>query len=77
MQLATNLVPVEDFTVYSFSNGGQICHWSLSWQTFWATAVQVHKKLSNQTRHVVTDNPRLTAARCQLKADSDIIIGSV
>jgi len=44
---------------------------------FGGIAVLVHKKLSNQTCRVVTDNPRLTAVRCPLKADSDIIIGSV
>jgi len=35
------------------------------------------KKLGNHTYRIATDNPRLTAVRCQLKSDSDIIIGSV
>jgi len=41
------------------------------------TAILVHKKLGNYTYRIATDNPRLTAVRCQLKSDSDIIIGSV
>ena len=35
------------------------------------------KKLGNHTYRIATINPPLTAVRCQLKSDSDIIIGSV
>ena len=44
---------------------------------FGGTAVLVHKKLCSYSCRVVTDNSRLTAVRCQLKADNYIIIGSV
>ena len=44
---------------------------------FGGTAVLVHKKLGNHTYRIATINPPLTAVRCQLKSDSDIIIGSV
>jgi len=39
--------------------------------------VLVHKKLGNHTYCVAMDNPRLTAVRCQLKNNNDIIIASV
>jgi len=44
---------------------------------FGGTAVLVHTKLGNQTCRVAMDNPRMTAVRCQLKNNNDIIIASV
>ena len=44
---------------------------------FGGTAVLVHKKLGNHTYRIAMDNPRLTAVRCQLKNNNDIIIVSV
>ena len=44
---------------------------------FGGTAVLVHKKLGNHTYRIAMDNPRLTAVRCQLKNNNDIIIASV
>ena len=44
---------------------------------FGGTAVLVHKKFCSHSCRVVTDSDRLTAVRCQLKADNDIIISSV
>jgi len=37
----------------------------------------VNKRLSKQTFQLVTDNPRLTAIRCQMSNSNNVIIGSV
>jgi len=48
-----------------------------SGRPFGGTAVLVNKRLSKQTFQLVTDNPRLTAIRCQMSNSNDVIIGSV
>ena len=44
---------------------------------FGGTAVLGNKRLSKQNFQLVTDNPRLTAIRCQMSNSNNVIIGSV
>jgi len=69
---------LKDYTVYHTSSvEDKFVTGVYTGRPFGGTAVLVHKKLCSHSCRVVTDNSRLTAVRCQLKADNDIIIGSV
>jgi len=66
------------FTVYHSSVVEQKFAMGVSsGRPFGGTAVLVNKRLSKQTFQLVTDNPRLTAIRCQMSNSNDVIIGSV